>query len=145
MNQMMKRLQQVADEEGLPFGKRTKTYNSRLAQELSKWAEFKGKGDEFHATVFKAYFAEGKNIGLIETLIEVAQSIGLPGKDAQTMLETRAYREAVDKDWSRSRLMGVTAVPTFVVNQQAIVGAQPFEVLDQFLKANQVSQRIADH
>ena len=143
VNQLMQRLQQVAAEEGLPFGKRTKTYNSRLAQELSKWAESEGKGDQFHDTVFKAYFAEGKNIGLIETLVEVARSVGLSDKDAQTMLETRAYREAVDRDWSRSRLMGVTAVPTFVINQQAIVGAQPYEVLEQFLKANQVSERIA--
>ncbi len=141
----MKRLQQVAAEEGLPFGQRTKTYNSRLAQELSKWAEAEGSGDEFHNAVFEAYFAKGKNIANIETLVELAQSIGLSGKDAQVVLDTRAYREAVDRDWSRSRLMGVTAVPTFIVNQQAIVGAQPYEVLEQFLKANHVGMRTAGH
>jgi predicted DsbA family dithiol-disulfide isomerase len=32
--------------------KRKKTYNSRLAQELGKWAETKGKGDEYHDAVF---------------------------------------------------------------------------------------------
>jgi predicted DsbA family dithiol-disulfide isomerase len=33
------RLEQVADELGLPLGDRKRTYNSRLAQELAKWAE----------------------------------------------------------------------------------------------------------
>jgi predicted DsbA family dithiol-disulfide isomerase len=42
------RLKQVADELGLPLGDRKMTFNSRLAQELAKWAESKGKGDEFH-------------------------------------------------------------------------------------------------
>ena len=41
----MARLKQVAEELGLTLGKRKKTYNSRLAQELAKWAESKGRGD----------------------------------------------------------------------------------------------------
>ena len=35
---MLTRLRQVARELDLPFGDRTMTYNSRLAQELGKWA-----------------------------------------------------------------------------------------------------------
>ena len=38
------------DREGLPYNAdRNMSYNSRLAQELSKWAESKGKGDEIHS------------------------------------------------------------------------------------------------
>ena len=36
---MMSRLRRVAEELDLPLGERTHTYNSRRAQELSKWAE----------------------------------------------------------------------------------------------------------
>jgi len=43
---MMVRLKNAADAEGLPWGTRKMTYNSRLAQELGKWAEEKGRGDE---------------------------------------------------------------------------------------------------
>jgi len=56
----MARLRRVADELGLPWRERDRTYNSRLAQEMSKWAEDKGSGEEFHMSVFRAYFAEGK-------------------------------------------------------------------------------------
>jgi predicted DsbA family dithiol-disulfide isomerase len=128
------RLKQVADELGLPLGDRKRTYNSRLAQELAKWAESKGKGDEFHKAVFRAYFVDGKNIGKVDELVALAKSIGLPEKETGSVLELRTFKEAVDSDWSRSRSLGITGVPTFVIGQQAIVGAQPYEVLEQFLK-----------
>ena len=33
------RMKGLMDAEGLPYGERTHSYNSRLAQELAKWAE----------------------------------------------------------------------------------------------------------
>jgi len=141
IEKVMSRLKQVAHELGLPLGERKKTYNSRLAQELAKWAESKGKGDQFHEAVFRAYFVDGKNIGKAEEMVLLAKSVGLPDKEARRILESRAFREAVDSDWSRAHAMGITAVPTFVIDQQAVVGAQTYEVLEQFLKANHVKKR----
>ena len=135
------RLKQVADELGLPLGERKKTYNSRLAQELAKWAESKGKGDEFNETLFRAYFVDCKNIGRVDELVLLAKSVGLPEEEARRILKSRTFREAVDADWSRAHATGITAVPTFVIDQQAIVGAQPYEVLEQFLKENHVKKR----
>ena len=126
---MLIRLKAVAAAEGLPFGERIKTFNSRRAQELAKWAEANGRGDAFHEAAFRAYFADGKNIARIEILVELAQAVNLSGKDARTVLQGRTYAAAVDDDWTRSREMCVTAVPTFRFNQQTVVGAQPYEVL----------------
>jgi predicted DsbA family dithiol-disulfide isomerase len=109
------RLKGVAEELGLPLGERERTYNSRLAQELAKWAESKGKGDEFHNAVFHAYF----------------------------VLELRSFKKEVDSDWSRSYTMGITGVPTFVIGLQATVGFQPYEALEQFLKTCGAKRR--DH
>lgn len=137
----MLHLRQVADELGLPLGQRRKTYNSRLAQELAKWAEAEGRGDEFHDAGFRAYFVDGRNIGKIDELVAVAESVGLPGDEATTVLETRTYRQAVDADWFRSRLLGITVVPTFVINRRAVLGAQPYDVLEQFLISNNIKRR----
>jgi predicted DsbA family dithiol-disulfide isomerase len=134
IKKIMARLKQVADELGLPLGERKKTYNSRLAQELAKWAESKGKGDEFHKAVFQTYFVEGMNIGKIDELVDLAKSLGLPDKEARSVLELRTFKEKVDSDWSRSHALGITGVPTFMVDQQGTVGFQPYEVLEQFLK-----------
>jgi predicted DsbA family dithiol-disulfide isomerase len=135
IEKVLSRLKQVADELGLPLAKRKKTYNSRLAQELAKWAESKGKGDSIHEALFRAYFAEGKNIGKAEELVAVAKSMGLAEDDARAVLDLRTFRAAVDSDWSRSHALGITAVPTFVADHREVVGFQSYEVLEQFLKA----------
>lgn len=136
--EIMDRLKRVADAEGLPLGQRTMTFNSRLAQELGKWAESKGKGELFHMEAFRVYFVDGVNIAKIPNLVDMAVSVGLPGKEAQEVLETRALRESVDSDWSRSREKGVTAVPTFRMNGRNLVGAQPYEVLEKFVIENRI-------
>jgi len=138
----MEQLTRTARDLDLPFGKRQMTYNSRLAQELGKFAEQQQQGDEFHNAAFRAYFADGLNIGLISTLTELGASVGLPRETTREVLEKRLFKEAVDKDWTRSHQMGVTAVPTFMMNGMSLVGAQPYEKLAQMVKANRVAKRL---
>jgi predicted DsbA family dithiol-disulfide isomerase len=135
------RLKQVADELGLPLGQRKRTYNSRLAQELAKWAELEGKGNAFHEAVFRAYFVDGKNIGRVDELVNLAKSIGLSEKKASSVVELRTFKEAVDSDWRRSHALGITGVPTFVVDQQVTVGFQPYEELEKFLRSCGIRKR----
>ena len=137
----MHRLKTKAAELGLPFGERKKTYNSRLAQELGIWAESKNRGDAFHMAAFKAYFVDGKNIAKIPVLLDLTASAGLPHEEAATVLSTRAFKEPVDEDWAISKAKGVTAVPTFVINQDQLVGAQPYEILEKCMSVNGVKRK----
>ena len=137
----MARLKKVAKELGLPLGERKKTYNSRLAQELGKWAETKGKGDEYHDAVFRAYFVDSKNIAKTDVLMGLVKAVGLPENEAREALQMRTFKEAVDSDWDLAHRMGISAVPTFVLNHQTVVGAQPYEVLEQFLRNNGVKRK----
>jgi len=123
----------VAAAEGLPFGERTKTYNSRLAQEMAKWAETKGRGEDFHLTAFQAYFADGKNIAEMENLLEMAISVGLNPEEARKIIRDRNFSHAVDADWQLARHLEIRAVPTFLWGEQRLVGAQPYEVLRKFV------------
>ncbi len=137
----MNHLKKTAAELGLSFGKREKTYNSRLAQELGFWAESKNKGDLFHLEAFKSYFVDGKNIAKIPVLIDIAISVGLSGNEAKKVLSSRAFKTEVDADWKLSREKAITAVPAFVINQDKLIGAQPYEMLAKFLDKNGVSKR----
>jgi predicted DsbA family dithiol-disulfide isomerase len=127
------RLAELMKAEGLPYGKRTHTYNSRLAQELAKWAEEQPGGERIHDALFRAYFVEGINLARVDRLVEIVGTLGLPESEARDALESRSYRAKVDADWSRSAELGVTGVPTFVVNGEGIVGAQPYPILEQFV------------
>ena len=139
--QMLTRLKQVARDLELPFGDRKMTFNSRLAQELGKWAEQLGKGDAFHDAVFRAYFAVGRNIADVNILADIITSVGLDPKEAHDVIAARTFKEAVDTDWTRAYESRVTAVPTFVMNGQALVGAQTFNALANFVLENKVKQR----
>ena len=138
---MLVRLKQTALDLDLPFGDRKMTFNSRLAQELGKWAEQMGKGDAFHDAVFRAYFADGHNIADVDILSDITTAVGLDAKKARDMIEARTFKEAVDTDWNRAYESRVTAVPTFFMNGQALVGAQTFNALANFVQGNNVKQR----
>jgi predicted DsbA family dithiol-disulfide isomerase len=131
----MERLKRVANECSLPWGERTRTYNSRRAQELGKWAESVDKGDEYHMTVFQAYFANGLNIGKVSVLVQLAESLGLGGDKAEEILSRGTFKDEVDRDWGYSRTSGITAVPTFLVRRRVAVGAQPYNVLEELVRA----------
>jgi len=131
---MYSRMKTLMDAEGLPYGKRSHTYNSRLAQELGKWADTQPNGWAIHDALFKAYFVEGRNIGDPDVLVEIAASIGLPAEDAQAVLNDRTFSAAIDADWQKSRDYGVTGVPTFVAGGYGVVGAQPYEVLERLIE-----------
>jgi predicted DsbA family dithiol-disulfide isomerase len=122
------------DAEGLPYGERTMTYNSRLAQELGKWADTQPGGEAFHDAMFRAYFVEARDISRPEVLLEIAERVGLPRAGAAEVLEKRTFKEAVDRDWALSRRYGITGVPTFVAGDSGVVGAQPYEVLARLVK-----------
>lgn len=122
---MMQRVCQVAAELGLPFGRRTRTYNSRRAQELGKWAEEQGLGEPFHRAVYHAYFVEGINIALPAELLTLATAVGLDSAGAQQVMATGSHAAAVDADWRRAAELGINAVPTALYRQRALVGFQP--------------------
>ena len=120
--------------EGLPYGNRTMTYNSRLAQELAAWADTQPGGEAIHDALFRAYFVDARNIGDADVLVEVAASVGLPAAQAREVIEKRTHQAAVDADWEKSRRYGVTGVPTFVAGNQGVVGAQPYEALEELVR-----------
>jgi predicted DsbA family dithiol-disulfide isomerase len=135
------RLEKAAGEVCLPFGKRGKTYNSRLAQELGKWAESRGKGDAFHDAAFRACLVDGENISMGSVLAGLAGSLGLPVNEAEEVLETRAFKEHVDLDWARSRTMRIKVAPTMIINEKMLVGAQKYNKMERFLRENDVRER----
>jgi predicted DsbA family dithiol-disulfide isomerase len=120
--------------EGLPYGNRSMTYNSRLAQELGAWADSQPGGDAIHDALFRAYFVDARNIGDPEVLVEIAASVGLPAAQAREVIEKRTHKAAIDADWEKSHRYGVTGVPTFVIGSNGVVGAQPYEALEELVK-----------
>jgi predicted DsbA family dithiol-disulfide isomerase len=124
---MQARLLQVAVAEGLPLAGRSRTYNSRGAQELGKWAEALGTGDPWRRAVYRAFFTEGRNIALGMVLEEIAAEVGLSSLEAREVLAAGSYGAAVEADWQRAEELGVTAVPTHLYAGKRLVGFSGYE------------------
>jgi predicted DsbA family dithiol-disulfide isomerase len=130
------------DAEGLPYGERTMTYNSRLAQELGKWADTQPGGEALHDALFRAYFVEARDISQPPVLLDIVERLGLSVEGAREVLAKRTFEAAVDADWALSRQYGITGVPTFVVGRYGVVGAQPYEALEALVqKAGAAAER----
>jgi predicted DsbA family dithiol-disulfide isomerase len=138
---MYQQMKARMDAEGLPYGRRTHTYNSRLAQELGKWADTQPNGEAIHDKLYRAYFVEARNIGDPDILVEIAESVGLDGAEARRIIEERRFKDEVDADWQKSAAYGVTGVPTFVAAQHGVVGAQPYEALVQLVEKAGAAKR----
>lgn len=130
---MRERMKALMAEARLEYGERTHTFNSRLAQELGKWADTKAGGEAIHDALYRAYFVDNRNIGRVDELVAIAEAVGLDGAEARRILEDREYKAAVDADWQFSRELGVTGVPTFFGNELVVVGCQPYETLEKFV------------
>ena len=133
LDAMYARMKALMDDEGLPYGQRSQTYNSRLAQELAKWADTQVADERIHAALYKAYFVDNQNIGDIDVLLAIIDDLGLSKAKATEVLIKRTFQPAVDADWQKSRQYGVTGVPTFVAGGYGVVGAQPYEALEQLI------------
>jgi len=134
-------MKELMDQEGLPYGERTHTYNSRLAQEIGAWADTQDGGEAIHDALYKAYFVEAKNIGDPGILLDIVETNNLSVDDARKVLEDRSFKDVVDEDWRKSHQYGVTGVPTFVASGHGVVGAQPYEALETFLESLGIEQK----
>ena len=135
-----RRMKALMTAEGLPYGDRQRTFNSRVAQELGKYADEHGRR-QIHDALYRAYFVDGLNLAQPDVLVKIATQVGVPLDEARQVLEQRTMRQAVDEDWARSRRMGVTGVPTFVIDGHGVVGAQPYEALQRFVESTGATRR----
>lgn len=128
---MAERLQQMAAEADLPMNPPTWVSNSRRALEAAEFAREQGRHEAFHDAVFRAYFAQGQDIGDWAVLQQVAGAVGLDATAMRQAVERGTHRAAVDAQIGEARRLGITGVPTYILGNLAVVGAQPYEVFQR--------------
>ena len=82
-----------------------------------------------------AYFCEGRDISNIDTLIDIASTFGLDKVQVSELFNSQLGDQQLDADLLRATELGVTAVPTYVFNEQwSVPGAQDTETFERVLK-----------
>ena len=106
--------------------------NAKPAAEASMAANEQGKFWEYHDKLF----ANQQQLDRA-SLEKYAQELGLNMGKFKAALDSGKYRKLVEDDARQAGQVGATGTPTFFVNGQSVVGAQPFSafqpIIDQAL------------
>ncbi|MEJ5217236.1 DsbA family oxidoreductase [Cognatishimia sp. D5M38] len=128
---------QHAEDAGIEidFAAIQKTPNTVNAHRLIHWAGIEGKQNEIVDALFSAYFKEGRDIGDIETLADIADNAGMDAAVVTRLLKSDEDKQSIRDRDVHSREMGVNSVPTFIVgSRHAVPGAQPPELWQKVIK-----------
>lgn len=143
------RLAAMARMSGMDFVSTQRIYNTRLAHEATEYAREHGKGNEFHKVMFRKVYAEGQDPSDWAVLRAVAEEVGLNADELQQEVQADKYKANVEEQVKWAYQIGVTGVPTYVINDRyAVVGAQPYDVfknaLTQILNQKDSSDNSAE-
>ncbi|MCH2248940.1 MAG: DsbA family oxidoreductase [Cognatishimia sp.] len=128
---------QHAEDAGIEidFAAIQKTPNTVNAHRLIHWAGIEGKQNDVVDALFSAYFKEGRDIGDIETLADIADQVGMDAAVVTRLLKSDEDKQSIRDRDVHSREMGVNSVPTFIVgSRHAVPGAQPPELWQKVIK-----------
>jgi predicted DsbA family dithiol-disulfide isomerase len=131
------RLQEAGHAEGidLAFERIARTPNTLNAHRLIWRAAQQGRQIEVVDALFKAYFTDGRDIGDIATLVEIAASAGLEPETTRRFLESDEGLNEVEEEEQAGRSLGIDGVPFFLLaDKYGVSGAQPPEVLVQVIE-----------
>jgi predicted DsbA family dithiol-disulfide isomerase len=134
MTEIHDRLSRLMDEAGLAYRDRIRTFNSRLAQEMAKWAETQRAGDRLHEHLYRAYFVDEQNLADPVVLLQVVAEAGLNRDAAAEVLANRSFSAEVDADWQLARQYRISGVPCFIGGGYMLSGSQPYEELQRFVE-----------
>ncbi|GAB3271016.1 DsbA family oxidoreductase [Microbacterium lacusdiani] len=106
--------------------------NTVKAHELIHFAKEHGRQVEMTERLMSAYFVEGRHVGRVDELVELAGEVGLDADAARDALESDHYLPAVRQDQAQARAFGINGVPFFVIDgKYGVSGAQPPEAFAQ--------------
>ena len=134
LNGSEQRLVQLAEDYGMKFVPTERLLNTRLAHEATEYAIRQGLGNAFHQVVFRKVYGEGQDISTWPVLRAADEEVGLDAQAMQQAVESGLYTLEVATQVQQAYQIGVTGVPTYVINERyAVVGAQPYEVFKNAL------------
>ena len=106
---------------------------STAAAEAAECAEDQNQLWAYHNALYQAKVADeakggGENDGIFSRalFVKLAQQINLNVMDFTTCIDSNKYADEVSSEKSTAQALGVNSTPTFFINGQQILGANPY-------------------
>jgi predicted DsbA family dithiol-disulfide isomerase len=131
-----RQLTEVAAGDGLDFrfdiARSGLTFDGHRIIHLAAEHDLQG---EMKERLLRAYFTEGELVGDDDTLVRLATEVGVPEDETRATVSSDRFADAVREDELTARRLGISAVPTFVVDRAlGASGAHPPDQLLELLR-----------
>ena len=123
-----------AREAGLTMRRAPLTPSTRLALEATEFAKQHGAFDAFHRAAYSAFWAEGKNLGDTQVLLDLSEQVGLDSAALDQALKERQLETQVLEQFEEAQEMGIHGIPAFLVGRYLFTGAQPYPLFQRVAK-----------
>ena len=126
VTQMLANVTGIAASVGLDFDyDHVHQTNTVKAHELIHFAKAQGRQLDMTERLLKAYFVDGRHVGRIEDLADLAAEIGLDRAEVVRVLSNETYLAEVKADVAQAVAYGIQGVPFFVIDgTYGVSGAQ---------------------
>ncbi|EMA67520.1 thioredoxin [Halorubrum aidingense JCM 13560] len=105
--------------------------------QVASWyvsAEHPARWLDFDEAIFEALWVDGRDIGDVDVLAEIADSVGLDGEEVRSAVADEDRRDRLRERFVDAQRDGVTGVPTFAYEGHAARGAVPPEQLERLVE-----------
>ena len=113
---------------------------SRKAFEATEYARDRGKADAMRHAIFAGFFEHGRDIGDLNVLGAIAESLDIHPSGLIRALEGNVYTGRVVGDENEAAELGLSGVPAMVLTPDnderrlLISGAQPYEAVRELVE-----------
>ena len=129
----------LADLLGLVLRSPAFTPRTRKAHEAARFAAHRGIGDAMRDAIYSAYWADERDIGRIDVLMELVEALGVDPVELKIALDIDQFEAEVARDIEVARRLRVPGAPTIFIgtgsNAVILLGAQAPEDLDEAIRA----------
>jgi len=136
VRQMLAHMVEVAASVGLDFDYDALQHTNTLkAHELLHLAKASGRQEEMKERLLRGYFVEGRHVGHVDDLADLAADVGLDRETVRRALRAGTYRDAVEADIAQAHAYGIRGVPFYVIDgRYGVSGAQDPDLFAQALR-----------
>ena len=107
--------------------------NTFNAHQVLHYAAENGKQEALKLRLFAAYLSKRRNVNDIDVLVNEAVSVGLNEQEVSELLANQTYADVVREHENLWLQRGIQSVPTFVIGNSGVAGAQDPDTLAQFI------------
>ena len=107
---------------------------TRKAHEFALLAREQERFDPVHRALFEAFHLEGRDLGRVDVLLQIAVHYGMDLTRTKVALDVDRYTPAVERTRAEAERLGIPGVPALLAGRRWLVGIQDSDTLLAFLR-----------